>query len=102
MTFEEVVEALSDRAGRAVDIDIRPMGSPKNAFGMLDRIDRVWTDDNGTAYVVTHEAEAGVSLRPSEFVEAELTSAAAPGGNIETTVRVRAGGIDIRFGFQGR
>ena len=100
MTFEEVVAELAARAGSTVAIDIRPVGSPRDVFGVLDGIDRVWGDESGTTYVVLQEAEAAVTLRPSDFVEAELGSAETPGG-IETTLRVRAGAVDIRFAFTG-
>ncbi len=78
MSFEECVEELQRRAGSTVAIAIHPAESPRNVFEAIDGIDRVWSGENGTVYVVLRQAEAAVSLRPADFVEAECTTAETP------------------------
>jgi hypothetical protein len=96
MDFREVVLELSRLQGQTVLFMVRPVGDEASVFELLDRIDRVWSDETAT-YAVFSEAESSVILREAAFEGAAWEAGWLNGAQDQRQLRIRLGPVDLGF-----
>ena len=99
MDFDDAVRELSRFQGQAVLVQLRAVHGGFRFLELLDRINEVWsdTDASDAVYINFGDAEAGLTLRRSHFIEADWEPGWRRGEEGERLLRVRLGEVDVGF-----
>jgi hypothetical protein len=97
LTFEQVVTELSALQGKTVLFQVRATGDKFNTvfegIDCIDRAGRIFEEDH--AYVVFHDMEAGATIRPQDFTEAQWEGGWRPGEEGDPLLRIQLGQVEL-------